>query len=165
MKKEKEEKEKNEKVKYEEVISAIEKEKEEYLNGWKKEKADFINYKKEETKRMMFFLELEKANLLLKSISVLDNFYRAEKEAEKRVEEDNLILGFLKIKEQIENFLKEEGVEEIKTENEFFDPNFHEAVEMVEEKDKESGKILEELEKGYLLNKKVIRPAKVKVIK
>jgi len=56
-------------------------------------------------------------------------------------------------------------VERIDPEGKQFDPNFHEAVEQIEVKSKESGIIIEVLEKGYMLDGKVIRPAKVKIVK
>jgi molecular chaperone GrpE len=148
----------------EKEIDIIKKERDDYLEGWKREKADFINYKKEEYKKIEEFLEREMKSLILKIIPILDNFYRAEKETEK-MKDNNLVLGFLKIKEQLNNFLKEEGVEEMEVIGKEFDPNYHEAVQTTEREGGKSGEIVEELEKGYFLNKKVIRPAKVKVIK
>ena len=73
------------------------------------------------------------------------------------------IKGILQLKSQILDLFKKNGVEEIRTKGEKFDPNFHEAVETVEEKDSQSGTILEETQKGYKINGKLIRPAKVKV--
>ena len=60
--------------------------------------------------------------------------------------------------------LKECNIEEIKAVGEKFNPEFHEAIEQIESK-KESGIIVEEIQKGYLLNNKVLRPSKVKVNK
>ena len=65
----------------------------------------------------------------------------------------------------MKDILKEEKVEEIKTENKEFNPNFHEAVECVEENNKESGIIIKVLEKGYMLSNRVLRPVKVKISK
>ncbi len=141
------------------------KEREEYLEGWKRARAEFENQKKKEGQRMKDFLEIEKQNFFLKLLPVLDNFKRAEKEAKKSGEKDNVIEGFLKIKEQLEEFLKKEGLEEISSVGEEFDPNFHEAIEMVETEKGESGQIIEEIERGYKINNIIIRPAKVKVIK
>ncbi len=141
------------------------KEKDQYLEGWKRAKADFINYKKKEASRMISLVEKEREEMFLKIIAILDNLQRAEKEAQRHQKtQDGLIMGFLQIKEQVESFLKGEGVEEIEAEGKEFDPHFHEAIEMIE-KEGNSGMITEETEKGYLYNGKVIRPSKVKVIK
>ena len=65
----------------------------------------------------------------------------------------------------IQKFLKDIGVEKIKTVGEKFDPNFHEAVETADLKDKEEGTIVEELKPGYTFNGKLLRPASVKTVK
>jgi molecular chaperone GrpE len=148
-----------------EKIETLKKEKEEYLEGWKRAKAEFLNYKKDEQKRNEMFLEREKENLFKEFLHVLDNFDCAEREAKKRNESDEFIEGFLKIKELLLDFLSEQGVEEMIVVGKDFDPFFHDAVEVVDGKEEDSGKIIEELQKGYLFKNKVIRPAKVKVIK
>ena len=71
----------------------------------------------------------------------------------------------MQIKNQILNFLKEQGVEEIKSVGERFDPNFHEVVEEVKVEGKEPGTIVEEIQKGYKIDGRLLRPAKVKVAK
>ncbi len=145
------------------IIKRYRAEKEEYLEGWKRAKADLENYKKDEFSRISSTVESEKRKTILKFLQVLDNFYRAEKET-KNKDSDNIIDGFLIIKKQIEEVLREEGVEPIDALGKEFDPEFHEAVEMIES-ESESGTVVEELEKGYLLNGKVIRATKVKVAK
>ncbi len=152
---------KREKIK--KIIEDCEKEKNDYLDGWKRAKADLVNYKKEELRRTERMIDREKERMLTKILPVLDNFQRAAKEAEKR-EEDHLIEGFLKIKEQIERFLKEEGVEKIDAEGKEFDPFYHEAIETVDSESQESGIVSEELQRGYLYKNQVLRPAKVKVV-
>ncbi|MDP2741414.1 MAG: nucleotide exchange factor GrpE [bacterium] len=136
---------------------------EEYLAGWKRERADFINYKKEETNRISCFAKYANEELLLKIIPTLDNIYLAEKELPEEIKNNKWTEGFLQIKTQLSVFLQKEGIEEIKTVGEKFDPNFMEVVEEVE--GEESGVVVEELQRGYTLHDKVIRPAKVKTAK
>lgn len=138
----------------------------EYLGGWKRERADFINYKKEEAERVGCFLKYANEELLLKILPVLDNIYLAEKELPEEIKNNEWTEGFLQIKNQILNFLQKEGVEEIKTIGQKFDPSLMEVAEEVEgEEGKENGIAIEEVQKGYTLHGKVIRPAKVKVTK
>ncbi len=125
------------------------KEKEEYLAGWQRAKADFLNYKKEETERVEEMLKYVKQDLCLKILPILDSFELFEKN----------------IKKQLQDFLKNQEVEEIKGVGERFNPNLHEAVKEVKIKNKESGTIVEIVQKGYKLHDKVIRPAKVKINK
>ena len=146
-------------------LEICEGEKKEYLDGWKRAKADLINHKKDEFRRVEEVINREKKEVFVKILLILDNFVRAAKEVEKQEELNHTTEGFLKIKGQLESFLIEEGIEEIKTVGEEFDPFYHEAVETVESETVESGMIAEELQKGYLYKNEVLRPAKVKVVK
>jgi molecular chaperone GrpE len=141
------------------------KQKDEYLAGWQRARADFLNYKKEEMERFKEVLKYGNENLILKILPILDNFEKAEREIPDVQKNDKFLEGLFQIKTQIQDFLKNQGVGEIKTIGEKFDPNFMEVVGEVEVKDKKSGTMIEETQKGYLLNGKVIRPAKVKVAK
>ncbi len=143
----------------------LEKQKEEYLNGWKRERADFLNYKKEEMERMTALIKYANEELVLKMLPILDNFLLAEKNIPEELKKDNNIKGLLLINLQLKDFLKAQGIEEIKAVGEKFNPNFHEVVQETPEEGKESGIITEEVQRGYLMEGKVLRPAKVKVIK
>lgn len=134
-------------------------EKNEYLKGWQKERADFINYRKEEEKTLKYKEDALKIDIISEFLPVLDNLERAEKGITEKLKNDNWVKGVLSIKDQIKNILKKEGVEEIK-DNKIFKPEIHEAVATGRGKDNE---ILEIFQKGYFLNGKVLRPAKVKV--
>lgn len=139
---------------------------EEYLAGWKRERADFINYKKEESERVGCFIKYANEELILKILPILDNIYLAEKELPEEIKGSKWTEGFLQIKTQLSDFLQKEGVEEIKTTNAKFDPNLMEVSEEVEDgKGEESGTVIEEIQKGYTLHDKLIRPTKVKVTK
>lgn len=132
-------------------------EKNEYLDGWKRAKAELINYKKDEIKRFEEVLKFGQESLVTEMLAVLDSFDLA------LVSEDGK--GIRLIKQQLEDILKKYGLEKIKVEaGEIFNPAFHEAVSQVES-DKPSGAIIEEIVRGYLLNGKVIRPARVVVAK
>ncbi|RLC35009.1 MAG: nucleotide exchange factor GrpE [Candidatus Nealsonbacteria bacterium] len=144
-------------------LEECQKKRDEYLAGWQRARADFLNYKKDEMERMAELVKFANVELILKILPVLDNFYEAEKKLKSAETED--VKGLLQIRVQFEDFFKRQGVEEIKSLGEKFDPNFHEAVEQVELKDKEPGTIIEEIQKGYTLQGKVIRPAKVKIVK
>src|SRR4030042_4092081 len=111
--------------------------------------------------RIGVLIKYSNEELILKILPVLDNIYLAEKELPKELKEHKWTEGILRIKKQISEFLKQEGVEEIKAEGENFDPNFMEITEEVES-DKEKNVIIEVIQKGYTLNNKVIRPARVK---
>ncbi len=141
----------------------IEKERDHYLEGWKRAKADLINFRAQEESRFRESLKRQKKDFVEEMLPVLDNFDLAQEMISKEDRENQSIKGLLKIKSQLDKFLKDQGIEKIKTQGEYFDPNIHEALEMVE--GKESGKIAQEIQKGYLIDGEVLRPARVKVIK
>ena len=139
--------------------------KEEYLAGWQRAKADFLNHQKEGNKRIEMALGLIQAEWILKMLDIHDNLERARVHVPKKLENIDWVKGVLQIEGQFHSFFRENGVERIDPKGKQFDPNFHEAIEQIEAKGKESGMIVEVLEKGYTLNGKVIRPAKVKIVK
>lgn len=149
----------------EEKLKKSEEKAKEYLAGWQRQRAEFLNYKKEEMQRMQEFLKYANEELILKILPILDNFNLAEKQLPEDLKNNENIKGFLQIKLQLEDFLKNLGVEEIKTIGQKFDPNFQEVEEEMEDSSKQSGIVIEEIQKGYKLHGKVIRPAKVKISK
>lgn len=138
---------------------------EEYLNGWKRERADFLNYKKDEEGRISALIEYTRSSLILKLLPMIDNITVAAKQIPEHLKGDTWIQGFFHIKKQAEELLKKEGIEEIKTIGEMFDPSIHEVIEEISKEGQGHGVILEEVQKGYLLSGRVIQPAKVKIAK
>ena len=136
-------------------IESIKKQAEEYLNGWKRAKADYLNLKKEMEAQNKEIREWLSKIFLLPMLDIMDSFDRA----------GILDAGIEGIKKQFENFLKAQGVEAMEVIGEKFDPLIHEAVELVDlpAEGGESGRIIEEVRRGYLVNGEVLRPAKVKV--
>ncbi len=146
-------------------IAELEKQKNEYLAGWQRARADLLNYKKEEMERVSDFLKYANEEFVLRVLPILDNFEIVEKKMADNLKNDENIKGLLLIKKQIQDFLRSQKVEEVKSVGDKFDPNLHEVVEEVEAKDKEKGVIVEEVQKGYKINGRLLRPAKVKIIK
>lgn len=143
-------------------LAKVEKERADFLAGWQRERADFLNFKKEQLELFNEFKRFSKEDVILKVLPILDNIELALAHLPPNFKEDKWIEGILKIREQFEIILIGEGVEEIKSKGEMFDPEIHEAMETVASEEKE-GVIMEVIQKGYLMNKKLIRPAKVKV--
>jgi len=131
---------------------------EEYLNGWKRERADFLNYKKDEMERIGQLVKYANEEIILKILPILDNLILATQ----HIKDD----GLSQIIKQIEDFLKREGVEAIETVGKDFDPNLMEAVgEVPASAQESSGVAKEEVQRGYIMYGKLIRPAKVKITK
>jgi molecular chaperone GrpE len=137
----------------------------EYLAGWQRAKADFLNYQKDERERIKDVLDFAKMAWVFDLLSIYDNLERAVKFVPKDQEITDWALGVIQIKNQFQGFLKEQGIEEIDSLGKRFDPLYHEAVIQEEKEGPQPETIIEVLEKGYLLNGKVLRPSKVKVSK
>lgn len=134
--------------------------KEEYLNGWQRAKADLINARKDDERRNQEFLKFANATLVSELLSVLDSFDLAlESEGESKFSK-----GIILIKMQLGDVLKRYGLEEIKSVGEKFNLQLHEIIGEVAS-EKEEGIVVEEVQKGYLIYGKVLRPAKVKISK
>lgn len=141
-------------------LTTVTEEKDEYLNKFKRMKADFVNYRNRVNKEKEQLELKTKTEIISSLLPVIDNFERALKSVD---EESEFLSGVGKIHKQLINALKKEGLEVIETEGEEFDPAYHEAVMQVESEQDESGYIVEEIQKGYLMDGKVVRPAMVKV--
>jgi len=135
----------------------------EYLAGWQRAQADYQNLKKESAKDRELFVKYANANLIMELLPILDNFKAAYKQIPENEQGSAWVIGFSFIKKQLEDFLKANGVEEIKSVGEKFDYAFHDAVGKRIEAGVAEDIILEEKKAGYTLNGKVIQAAKVVV--
>lgn len=135
----------------------------EYLDGWKRERAAFENYKKEEYERMGEMRVRTIRDFLIRLLPIVDSFELALKNTPQEAQKSEWFAGYTYIKKQFEDFLREEGIEEIETSGKEFDPRIHEAIE--HEGDKEGSNLVvgEVLQKGYKINDYIIRPARVRV--
>jgi len=133
-------------------LKACQKEKEEYLTQAQRARADLVNYRRRQEEALAELVVSGQASLVKEILPVLDSLESGAKENE----------GVKQIEEQMQGILKKHQIEEIKAVGQRFNPQFHEAVEQVKS-DKESGIVITQVQKGYLLAGQVLRPAKVKV--
>jgi molecular chaperone GrpE len=127
--------------------------------------AEFENYRKRVQREREDLIKYAGELFILELLHIVDNFERAFQAADKTQDFKVLHQGVEMILKDVENFLKEKGVKKIVTVGSQFDPHKHEAIENVVCADKAEGMVVEELQTGYELNGKVIRPAKVKIAK
>ncbi len=140
-------------------------EKQEYLDGWQRMKADFVNARKREEEARKDVVRFANENLILEILPVLDSFTMAfsNKEAWEKVDK-NWRVGVEYIYSQLVSTLTQNGFKEFSPLSERFDPNKHIAIELVSVQDKaQDHVVVEVIQKGYILNEKIIRPAKVKI--
>ena len=134
----------------------------EYLDGWQRARAELANFKKDEAERFVEIIRTANQKIILDLIMVLDSFDLGLAVLEKDGKAEK---GMYLIRSQIEDTLKSYGLERmIVSVGQKFDPNIHDAVAEVKS-DLEEGAIAEEVERGYLLHGKVLRPARVKIAK
>ena len=132
-----------------------------YKDKMQRMQADFENYKKRSEKEKADFVKYANEGLILKVLEAYEDLERALE-----VKEDkNLREGVELIYKKMTKILEDEGVEAIETEHQKFDPYKHEALMTENNEDYENNEIIQDLQKGYTLNSKVIRYSKVKVCK
>lgn len=144
--------------KLKEELKQCQQEKHDNLTGWQRAQADFINYRRRQEEQMSEWSKMFGEGLIRDILPVLDTLDASIAHSEQKDK------GLEMVRSQLIKILSGHGLAEMKVAGEKFDHNLHEAVETIESKDSE-GQVLEEVQKGYLLNGKVLRIAKVKVTK
>ncbi|ALS78915.1 nucleotide exchange factor GrpE [Planococcus kocurii] len=125
--------------------------------------ADFDNFKRRTQKDKEIANKFRSQSLLADILPVLDNFERALSLTTSSEESASLLKGVEMVQKSLIEAVNREGLAEIKAVGEPFDPNFHQAVMQEKDESAEAGIVLQELQKGYMLKDRVIRPAMVKV--
>ncbi|AOV07912.1 nucleotide exchange factor GrpE [Sporosarcina ureilytica] len=125
--------------------------------------ADYDNFKRRSTQEKEAIQKYQSQRVLTSILPVLDNFERALTVEAKTDEAKSMMEGIDMIYRSLVDTLKSEGLVEIEAFDKEFDPNFHQAVMTDKDEEKPSGVVLEEMQKGYILKDRVLRPAMVKV--
>lgn len=131
-------------------------------NRVKRLQADFENFRRRTSKEREELANVVTQDLLKGMLPILDNFDRAM--AAEQKDSESFQKGVEMIYTQLHETLKNDGLEPIETEGQKFDPNFHQAVMRVENPDLEDDTIAQELQKGYIVKGRVIRPSMVQVV-
>ncbi len=126
-------------------------------------KADFDNTKKRLERDKMDAIKYANERLLAEILPALDNVDRALISISEGHDPEKVKQGLRIAQEELHKVLELHGVEVIKAVGNEFDPRFHEAVAMVAAEDAKEGFVVEEVQKGYVLNGRLIRPSRVKV--
>ena len=126
--------------------------------------ADFANYRKRTEREKSEAVRFGKHLMIERMVSLLDVMDSAVKHSQDGSDLKSVKKGFEMVVQEFERLLKSEGVESIKSVGESFDPHRHEAVEQIETDDEsENNLVREEVQKGYIVDGKMLRPARVKV--
>lgn len=144
----------------EDIHRQVTEERDEYLDSLQRLQADFDNYRKRVTRESESSSSRVAAEIVEELLPVLDNFERAMQAAmdhDKQVLSEGVELVFRQLREVLDR----RGLCEIEAHGEEFDPARHEAVLCQPSAEHEEGKVVDVLEKGYRVNDKVVRPARV----
>lgn len=131
-----------------------------YLANWQRAQADFVNFKRRTEQEKGDIIRLANAGLIFNLLSVVDDMERALDNIPDKLAGSKWVDGIVLIYRKFTAILEANGISEMKALGEQFDPSLHEAVMQVEG---ESDKVIAVVQKGYMLNDRVLRPAKVKV--
>jgi molecular chaperone GrpE len=137
----------------------------EYLDSWRRAAADMSNYRKRMEKDASEMTKLANSVLIARLLPVLDDFDRALQTIPDNLRDFTWIDGVMLIARKMGAILESEGLKPIEALNKTFDPNVHEAVIHEETDQHEEGTVVAELQKGYKLGDRVLRPTMVKVAK
>ncbi|GIP20558.1 nucleotide exchange factor GrpE [Paenibacillus sp. J22TS3] len=154
----------------EEVVSADSEELErlraevqEHQQRFLRSQADFDNFRRRTLKEKEELAKYASAKLITELLPVVDNMDRALTAAQESAEAESFTKGVDMIFRQLEGVLSAEGLTPMNAVGQPFNPEYHQAIMQVESDEYEEGIVVEEVQKGYLLKDKVLRPAMVKV--
>lgn len=126
--------------------------------------AEFDNFRKRTRQEKFEFMQTATSSLIKELLPVIDDFERSFKSLDESTKQSPLVEGYVLIFNKLMNVLKAQGLKPIESLNLPFDTDFHEAVTSFPVEDEaKKGIVIDELEKGYLLQEKIIRHSKVVV--
>ena len=137
----------------------------EYLDGWQRAQAEFANYKKRREADRGQMIAMASAELLRKMLPLVDDFERARETLPGNLSRLTWCEGFFLMNIKLDAILESEGVKAIEATGQAFDPAYHEAVSYEESPGHEEGEVVGEIQRGYMLGDRVLRPALVRVAK
>ncbi|MFN5326928.1 MAG: nucleotide exchange factor GrpE [Bacteroidota bacterium] len=138
----------------------VEEQKEKFIRLY----AEFDNFKRRNAKERVELIQTAGKEVIQSMLEVLDDCERAEKQMNQSDDLDQIKMGVGLVFNKFRNVMQSRGLKEMKSIGEAFNPDFHEAItEIPVQDEKMKGKIVDEVEKGYTLNDKIIRFSKVVV--
>ncbi len=148
----------------ESLTKALEEEKtrsQSFLSNWQRAQADYINFKRRAEQDKDELMRFANGMLLLQLLPILDDLERAFVVADAKLAGLTWVDGVRLVYRKLQGILEAQGVKEIPTVGKSSDPKYHQALLFAD--GEEEGKIVEDLQKGYMFHDRVLRPAVVKV--
>ncbi len=138
----------------------------EYLDGWQRARAEFANYKRRTDQERSEMIAMAGADVLRQMLPIIDDFERAARTLPDDLKDNAWVNGVMLIHRKLMGVLDASNVKTIPVNpGDAFDPNLHEAVTHEDADQYSSGQIIAELQHGYKMGERVLRPAMVRVAK
>jgi molecular chaperone GrpE len=144
-------------------LDELRKQSDENYQRYLRTQADFDNFRRRARQEKEDFAKYASLKVIEQLLPVVDNFERALASSKDTKDFDALVKGLDMTFRQLDQLLVQEGLTAIETVGQPFNPEYHQAIMQVESDEHEEGIVVEEMQKGYILKDKVVRPAMVKV--
>ena len=141
----------------------VEAERDQYFDQWKRTQAELENFRKRAQRELELALRYSSVPLIRELLPAMDNLSRTVQAAEQSGNVEDLLQGLRMIQSQFDQVFSNQSAQPIKTVGEPFDPNLHEALQQIPTNEHPPMTVLQEVERGYVLFDRVIRPSKVLV--
>jgi molecular chaperone GrpE len=146
-------------------LDALREDFEKFKDLYLRSQADLDNYRKRATREREDAIRYANAGLIERLLPILDNFELGLDAARQSGGAEGILQGMSMVQKQLQDFLRDSGVEAIEAVGTPFDPNFHEALGQEHSTDVEDGSVVRQLRRGYKLRDRLLRPATVMVSK
>ncbi|NIV39243.1 MAG: nucleotide exchange factor GrpE [Anaerolineae bacterium] len=135
----------------------------EYLDGWQRARAELSNARKRFQREQQRAYANAKSDLLIRFLPVIDDFERAFETLPKDLESDTWVEGVKLVQSKAQGLLEQEGVAPIDAAGQEFDPSLHQAVTHEPSEEVPEGHVIAEMQRGYTVGDRVLRPCMVRV--
>jgi molecular chaperone GrpE len=146
-------------------LEAFEAKADEYLDGWQRARAEFANYKKRINRERERIRQDAIGEVTKRYLPVIDDLERALKNRPEEGEGAEWAEGIELVYRKLLAILESDGIVPMKAEGDTFNPNLHEAIDQAESEEHESDEIIEVIQRGYMIDDRVLRPAMVRIAK
>ncbi|MBL7069395.1 MAG: nucleotide exchange factor GrpE [Candidatus Omnitrophica bacterium] len=146
-------------------LNARAKKSDEYYDKWLRSQAELENTKKRLDREKSDFIKFANEDLIVRLLPIADNFDRALLSVRHTKESDAVLEGIKMVQKELSTLFNDYGAEKVKSVGEKFNPHIHEAIAVVESDEYPEDTVVEEIQTGYTLKGRLIRPSIVKVSK
>ena len=135
----------------------------EYLDGWQRARAELSNARKRFQREQQGAYANAKADMLVRLLPIIDDFERAFADLPDELSDHTWVQGIKLVQQKAQGILTQEGVESIDVAGQEFDPLWHQAVTHEPSEEVPEGRVIGEMQKGYSMGDRVLRPSMVRV--